>query len=166
MNNIKKIMDKQKDMFNIKKLREKAKKELTMRYQVKALTLSDKPEWVEGYLLKSVGVYTRVFNCEVKNGEVYDNYYLVIPTTVCKCTGLKLHDNFLYEYDVVTHPNTNCEYVVLYNNTSCKFVLAVIHPDENHITIDFDDVVNLHEYKITKNLMDHMTIEDYITNKP
>lgn len=80
---------------------------------------TDNGEWVEGYLLKADGVYTKIINYEVKNGEVYDYHYFVDPKTVGEYVGMTdKNGKRIFEGDIIMRftcdKNTTLKGVVEY----------------------------------------------------
>lgn len=100
------------------------------RYLFKAKR-TDNGEWVQGYYVKGLGVFT---NCEeahiifepntmfYSSGET-DGWYKVDPSTICQCTGLKeKNGKLIWENDIVVCRDfTEEKYVIAWKQDEACF---------------------------------------------
>jgi len=79
-------------------------------YKCKAISLSDDETVLNGYYsYHSSGSYRDhsilVDELDAEIGRVYANMYEINPYTICRNTGIKLKDEYLYEFDLVQYKN-------------------------------------------------------------
>ncbi|MEC0211858.1 hypothetical protein P4H70_23225 [Paenibacillus ehimensis] len=79
-------------------------------YKCKAISLADNKTVLNGYYsYHSSGSYSDhsilVDEYDDEIGRVYANMYEINPYTICRNTGIKINNDYLYEFDLVLYRN-------------------------------------------------------------
>lgn len=125
---------------------------------------TDNGEWIEGYYVR-YGKCDWIYTGEVDKLNEFDNHYgikiypaikyLVDPSTLCQCTGLKdKNGKLIWENDICIINSGHIDeedvyFTIEWDNDGARFILA-----SDGLTVDFDNYYG-YECEIIGNIFDN-----------